>query len=29
MLHDKLKNYLNAVEQVILQTSLAYVERYV
>ena len=29
MLHDKLKDYLNAVEQTILQTNHAHVERYV
>jgi len=29
MLHDKLNNYLNTVEQTILQTSHGYVERYV
>ncbi len=29
MLHDKLKNYLDAVEQAILQTRHGYVERYV
>ena len=29
MLHDKLKDYLNAVEQAILQTDHVYVERYV
>ena len=29
MLHDKLKDYLNAVEQAILQTNHVYVERYV
>jgi len=29
MLHDKLKAYLNVVEQAILQTSHVYVERYV
>ena len=29
MLHEKLKDYLNAVEQAILQTNHVYVERYV
>jgi hypothetical protein len=29
MLHDKLKDYLNSIEQAILQTSHVYVERYV
>jgi hypothetical protein len=29
MLHDKLRNYLDAVDQAILQTSHVYVERYV